>query len=147
MTRTTTTRRRFPAALMLTTLLLIVPVGTTTAAARAGDHEVPPTICPIAWRKGTWHVRQLIRCAERRWPVPGGPSVALYVADRESNFEHDAYNAFSGASGVYQHLVRYWPGRAGAYGFRGWSAFNARANIIVTIRMVHRLGSWSPWGL
>ncbi|MGH2631605.1 MAG: hypothetical protein ACRDHI_13755 [Actinomycetota bacterium] len=144
MTRTTTMRRHFPAALMLAALMLIVPVATT--GAQAGEHGVPPRICQIDWRKGTWHVRQLIRCAERRWPVPGGPSQALYVADRESNFEHDAYNSYSGASGIFQHLRRYWPGRAGAYGFGGWSAFNARANIIVTMRMVHRLGSWSPWG-
>ena len=73
--------------------------------------------------------------------------MAPYVADRESNVERDAYNAYSRASGVFQHPSRYWPGRAGAYGVRGWSAFNARANIIVTIRLVHRLVSWSPWGL
>ncbi len=32
------------------------------------------------------------------------------------------------------------------FGFDGWSAFNARANIMVTMRMVHRKGSWSDWG-
>jgi hypothetical protein len=47
--------------------------------------------------------------------------------------------------GIYQHMKRYWPNRAYAYGFKGWSAFNARANIIVTMRMVHRDG-WGPWG-
>jgi len=72
--------------------------------------------------------------------------MALYIADRESNFRPRAYNSYSGASGVFQHLRRYWGARADAYGFDGWSAFNARANIMVTMRMVHRLGSWSPWG-
>ena len=72
---------------------------------------------------------------------------ALYIADRESHFHPRAYNAWSGAMGVYQHLRRYWPGRAFAYGFRGWSGFNARANIIVTMRLVRRLGNWSPWGI
>lgn len=146
MTRLSTVRRRFPAALMLATLLLIVPVGIATTTAQARERGVPPRICDIDWRKGAWHVRQLIRCAEERWSVPGGPLVALYVADRESHFEHDAYNSYSGASGIFQHLRRYWPGRADVYGFGGWSAFNARANIMVTMRMVHRMGSWSHWG-
>jgi hypothetical protein len=70
--------------------------------------------------------------------------MALYVANRESKFHPNAYNP-SGCAGIYQHMLRYWPGRAAAYGFRGWSAFNARANIIVTMRMVNRSG-WGPWG-
>jgi hypothetical protein len=147
MDRSRTVRRRFPAALIFTSLLLSVPVVISTTPAQAREQGVPARICDIDWRKGTWHVRQLIRCAEERWPVPGGASTALYVADRESHFEHDAYNSYSGASGIFQHLRRYWPGRAQAFGFRGWSAFNARANIMVTMRMVHHLGSWSPWGV
>ena len=63
---------------------------------------------------------------------------------RESMFDPDAYNAWSCAKGIYQHLCRYWPGRAYDYGFKGWSAFNARANIIVTMKMVRRYG-WAPW--
>jgi hypothetical protein len=70
----------------------------------------------------------------------------LYVANRESDFEPRAYNSSTGASGVFQHLRRYWPGRADVFGFGGWSAFNARANIMVTMRMVHRMGDWSHWG-
>ena len=72
--------------------------------------------------------------------------MALYVAGRESEFRPKAYNGYSGASGIFQHLRRYWPGRADVFGFDGWSAFNARANIMVTMRMVHRKGSWSDWG-
>jgi hypothetical protein len=59
-------------------------------------------------------------------------------------FHPDAYNAGSCAKGIYQHLCAYWPGRASDYGFKGWSAFNARANIIVTMKMVRRYG-WAPW--
>jgi hypothetical protein len=145
MTFRTSERRRFPAALFLTVMLLVVPIATTTAA-DASYREVPRRICPIDWREGTWHVKKLIRCAAHRWSVPGGASKALYIANRESHFNPGAYNSYSGASGIYQHLRRYWPGRASTFGFRDWSAFNARANIIVTMRMVHRLGSWSAWG-
>ena len=69
--------------------------------------------------------------------------MALAVADRESQFRPNAYNP-SGCAGIYQHMLKYWPGRAAAYGFPGWSAFNARANIIVTMRMVVQDG-WGPW--
>ncbi|HEY6566516.1 MAG TPA: hypothetical protein VI341_03270 [Actinomycetota bacterium] len=148
MTFRSSTRRRFPAALLLTAVLLTVPAASATAGSGSQGRysEVPRSICRVDWRDGTWHVKKLIRCAVHRWSVPGGVAKALYIANRESNFHPRAYNSYSGASGIYQHLRRYWPGRATAYGFRGSSAFNARANIIVSIRMVHRMGSWQPWG-
>jgi hypothetical protein len=147
MTFRTLSRRRFPAALLLTAVLLTVPVATSVAADRGTSYSgVPRKICPIDWQKGTWHVKKLIRCAAHRWHVPGGAEKALSIANRESHFRPRAYNSYSGASGIYQHLRTYWPGRAFTYGFKGWSPFNARANIIVSMRMVHRLGSWRPWG-
>jgi hypothetical protein len=146
MTFRTSSRRRFPAALLLTAVLLTLPAASATATGSSRHSAIPRSICRIDWRDGTWHVKKLIRCAVHRWNVPGGADKALAIADRESNFRPRAYNSYSGASGIYQHLRRYWPGRASTYGFAGWSAFNGRANIMVTIRMVHGLGSWQPWG-
>ncbi len=156
MTRTNRTRHNLPVALFLTTLLIIIPAAqagaaTTGAVAESGSRagegyrSVPAKVCPVDWRKGTWHVKQLIRCAAFRYRVPGGAATALAVADRESHFFPKAYNSYSGASGIFQHLKLYWPGRAHVFGFKGWSAFNARANIIVTMRMVKRHG-WGAWG-
>jgi soluble lytic murein transglycosylase-like protein len=142
MTHQTSARRRLPAALILTLTLMLLPA-TTANAAPMEARRVPAKICDHDWRQGPWQIRQLIRCAARRWTVPGGAGMALYVADRESNFLPGAYNP-SGAAGIYQHLLSYWPGRATTFGFHGWSAFNARANIIVTMKMVHR-GGWDPW--
>lgn len=129
--------------LFLTLILTTLPLTSAGAVVPGGTRRVPAKICDIDWREGTWQVRRLIRCAAHRWPVPGGADLALYIADRESNFLPNAYNA-SGAAGIYQHLLSYWPGRATTFGFHGWSAFNARANIIVTMKMVHR-GGWGPW--
>jgi hypothetical protein len=146
MSRLNSTRHNLPVALLLTALLLIVPAVSANAASQDARYSwVPPKICKVDWRKGTWHVKKLIRCAADHWDVPGGAAKALYIANRESHFDPDAYNASSGAKGIYQHLSRYWPGRAYTYGFKGFSAYNARANIIVTMRMVKRDG-WSPWG-
>jgi hypothetical protein len=139
-------RRHSVAALSIAAVLSIVPASTSQAGTLRARREaqVPAKICNYDWREGSYQVRRLIRCAANHWNVPGGADMALYVANRESKFHPNAYNP-SGCAGIYQHMLRYWPGRAAAYGFRGWSAFNARANIIVTMRMVKRTG-WGPWG-
>lgn len=136
-------RRGLAVALILTAILTISPAPTSGASTTTSRYTyVPKKICPIEWRKGRWHVKQLIKCAAKHWGV--SPTKALHVADRESDFRPRAYNRSSCAKGVYQHLCRYWPGRAHNYGFKDWPAFNARANIIVTMKMVRRYG-WSPW--
>jgi hypothetical protein len=143
MTYISTLRRHAVAALLIAAILTVAAAPLSRAAVPKDRFQVPAKICNIDWRKGTWHVKQLIRCAATHWHVPGGADTALEIADRESQFRPRAYNS-SGCAGIYQHMLRYWPGRASDFGFPGWSAFNARANIIVTIRMVKRFG-WGPW--
>jgi transglycosylase-like protein with SLT domain len=143
MTHISALRRHAVAALLFAAILTVAPASVSRAAVPNDRIQVPAKICNIDWRKGRWHVKQLIRCAANHWHVPGGADTALAIADRESQFRPHAYNP-SGCAGIYQHMLRYWPGRASVYGFPGWSAYNARANIIVTIRMVKRLG-WGPW--
>jgi len=143
MTDISTPRRHVVAALLITAVLTIAPASLARAAVQETRYQVPAKICDIDWRKGTWQVKQLIRCAAAHWHVPGGADTALAIADRESRFRPIAYNP-SGCAGIYQHMLEYWPVRASAYGFPGWSAFNARANIIVTIKMVKQ-GGWGPW--
>jgi hypothetical protein len=94
-------------------------------------------------------VEHLIDCAVRIWPVPGGTFYARAIAERESHMWPWAYNP-SGCAGLFQQMLRYWPGRRATYWNRSWfwkvpSAFNARANVIVSIRMAH-VGGWRPWG-
>ena len=127
------------ALLTCTTILLLPPTFAVHAQPRS---EISPGFCDVDWRGGDNHIKRLIRCAEQRWDVPGGAAKAIDVARCESGFEPDAYS--SGNAGVYQHATRYWPGRAQSWGFRGWSVFNGRANVIVTMRMVHRFG-WDAW--
>ena len=138
--------RAFVAASLLTAVIMSFPAATTSQAMIQRDERrvVTTKICPIDWRQSTWHVKQLIRCAASHHGV--STSTALYVAWRESRYRPSAYNAAGGAAGVYQHLVKYWPDRAADYGFKNWSPFNARANIMVTMRMVRQYG-WSPWSL
>jgi soluble lytic murein transglycosylase-like protein len=150
MTNAIRLRRAIAATLFLTATLTILPASTGAAAPIDSDGSRLMTttstttrLCPIDWRRGRAYVKDLIRCAARHYGI--NVDKALYVADRESNFHPDAYNSWSCAKGLYQHLCRYWPERAETYGYEGRSAFNGRANIMVTMRMVKRNG-WSPWG-
>lgn len=135
--------RTLVAASILTAVFMSFPTATTTAAIqRDVARSTTARICPIDWRQSTWHVKKLIRCAAEHHDV--GVRKALYIAWRESRYQPDAYNPESKAAGIYQHLLKYWPDRADTYGFPDRSAFNARANIIVTMRMVRQYG-WAPW--
>ncbi|HEY7660658.1 MAG TPA: hypothetical protein VIC58_08695 [Actinomycetota bacterium] len=134
-------RRAFVAALASASLL--VPAHTAPSAEAA---EVSRQVCDHDWREGTWHIRQLIKCAARRWDSPGTPAKAVQVAQCESHLNPRAYNGNGGYAGLFQQSTRYWPGRAHRWGQPNRSVFNGRANIIVSIRMAGALGSWSAWG-
>jgi hypothetical protein len=135
--------RAIVAASILTAVIMSFPATTSQAYLPRELRAVSPRVCPIEWRKSTWHVKQLIKCAASHFGV--AREKALYVAWRESRYRPSAYNPGGRAAGIYQHLLRYWPSRAEAFGFEDRSAFNARANIFVTMRMVRRYG-WDPWG-
>jgi len=133
-------RRVIVAALASASLLAPAVVSATAAEARS----VPLRLCDYEWQRGTWHIKQLIRCAARRWPVPGGAYKAIAVADCESDLKPRAYNS-GGYAGLFQQSTRYWPSRARQYGQGDRSVFNGRANIIVSIRMAHGARSWGGW--
>jgi hypothetical protein len=139
------------ATLAMTALLVLVLMVRVASAQTGGPTTTRTsrrpsggTICRIDWRDGARQVRRLIRCAARTWHVPGGPDKALAVARCESGYDPSAYNP-AGYLGVFQQARVYWPGRADRYGFDGRSAFNGRANVVVSIRMAHS-GGWDPWG-
>lgn len=105
--------------------------------------------------RGKWtdhEVKATIRCATDHYQVAGGTRKALCVARHESGFEATANNTRSTALGVYQVLVDTWSGWHGhlrsRWWHRGWelshSRLNARANVIVSIRIAHA-GGWGPW--
>ncbi len=94
-------------------------------------------------------VVQTIRCGVRRWAVVGGSAKALAVARCESGLDEHAYA--NGNAGVFQQRVVYWPARWRSYhaavGLRlevRRSVFNARANVLVSIRYAHLYG-WGAW--
>jgi hypothetical protein len=142
-------RRPLSAALILTAFLTVSPLHLSAGAATLSREDARSTttlrrtVCQYDWQRSAYQLRRLIRCAARRWNVPGGPDKAVAVARCESRFDPEAYNS-GGYAGVYQQATKYWPTRARVYGFRDYSVYNGRANVIVSVRMAHR-GGWDPW--
>lgn len=116
--------------------------------------EVRPSMEPESIRR---RMVALIRCATDRWPVPGGIKKALDVAYCESGDNLWPWAHYMGSLGVFQQNGRYWQDRVNTYLKRDWfpgkwnrihrvpeGAYNARANVLVSIQMAHRSG-WGPW--
>ena len=134
------------------TLSLALGFALTLTPAHAGITTWRDTECRYQYLDGhrgwsTWEVKKTIECSTRRWGV--STDTALYIADRESNFEQNATNSYSGACGVYQHIPRYFPGRLDAvpdwFGPFGGSCYNARDNVLAAIWMARN--GWSAWSL
>lgn len=87
--------------------------------------------------------------------VPYGHLIAAYfppadwawaaaVLVCESGGNPNAYNSSSGASGLFQHLERFWPGRAAAAGWAGADVFDPTANTAVAAWLLAQ-GGRSHW--
>jgi len=75
---------------------------------------------------------------------------ALRILDCESNGDPDAYNPYSGASGLFQFLGSTWASTAPKAGWSGYSVFHAEANVSSAAWLANRyqeLGSyyWQAW--
>ena len=127
------------AALATATLLIALPAPSGLAK----QNEVSHRICDYDWRVGTWQLKQLIKCAARRWDSPGAADKAIEIARCESDLNPGAKNG--SYAGLFQQATPYWPERSDRWGQPDRSVYNARANVIVSIRMAASDRSWSAW--
>jgi soluble lytic murein transglycosylase-like protein len=75
---------------------------------------------------------------------------ALRIIDCESNGDPDAYNPYSGASGLFQFIPSTWASIAPKAGYGGHSAFEPEANVASAAWLTNRyeeLGQyyWRAW--
>lgn len=75
---------------------------------------------------------------------------AMSVMECESGGDPLAYNPRSGASGLFQHLQRYWSSRSKAAGWEGASIWNPTANVAVAAWLAQDgvsrgLSYWHHW--
>lgn len=70
---------------------------------------------------------------------------ALSVMECESGGNPTAKNALSGASGLFQHLPRYWQDRSNRAGVPGANIFDPEANIRVAAWLYRQTNTWKHW--
>jgi hypothetical protein len=134
---------------LLVLLVLSLVLIPTTAQAKPPciERSWIPRHMPTAEKE--WRVVRLAECATAHW-WPGHARTMLDIAWRESHYNPFAENPYSSASGLYQHLLTYWPGRAAAFlnphWFKTWPVpwWNARAQTIVTVLMMRNQGGACP---
>jgi hypothetical protein len=130
-------------------ILGMVAIALAGAPARANDRPGPCDLHRQPDESMRAHSKELIRCAEKRWPVPGGARTAICIADRESGLDPTAISSSGRYRGLFQHDKRYWSDRYEQYARRAWRlnqhATNGRTNAVVSMRMVNA-GSWAAWG-
>lgn len=69
---------------------------------------------------------------------------AMRVMACESGGNPSAKNPRSSASGLFQHLARYWPSRSAKAGWAGASIWDPTANVAVAA-WLWRTGGWGHW--
>jgi len=118
------------------------PPGETTTTTGSGgggqvDWDFPPVI--EQWRP----------LVETYFPS-SRVDEALAILQCESLGDPDAYNPYSGASGLYQFLPSTWASTSPKAGFSGASAFDPEANVGTAAWLANRYhelgqGYWAPW--
>ena len=70
---------------------------------------------------------------------------AMEVIDCESGGDPNAKNRYSSASGLFQHLGRFWGERSDLAGYSGSDIFDPLANVAVASWLVYDGGGWGHW--
>jgi hypothetical protein len=119
------------------TLTSSVEVVTPVAEVRrVGTKPAAPPVAP-------GDIESIIRAAAARWGAD--PAQLLRVAWCESRYNPLAYNASSGASGLFQFMPRTWAANSVRAGYGGASVFDAVANANTAAFMfaAGQAGQWS----
>jgi len=102
----------------------------------------PPTTVPATPTAPTGSVESTIRAAAAEFGVSG--NLLVRIARCESTLNPQAVNRSSGALGLFQHLPRFWSGRAARLGYDYGSWSSPSANARVSAQMIAQ-GGTSPW--
>ena len=134
-----------PAATTTTTK---APSTTTTTSGSSSDPKWSP-LWP-ADAGGRRNVEAWRPLVAKYWPADL-VDCALNLIQVESEGDPRAYNSRTGAEGLFQHLSKYWKGRAAAAGFKDSNGlyatpYNAEANIAAAWLIAKGSSPWHrPW--
>jgi len=107
------------------------------------DRDTAKTISDLLpdWSGDTQDWRPLVEA----FFAPGDVARAMEVIDCESGGDPNAKNRYSSASGLFQHLGRYWGERSYLAGYSGSDIFDPLANVAVASWLVYDGGGWGHW--
>ncbi|MCK5798821.1 MAG: transglycosylase SLT domain-containing protein, partial [Deltaproteobacteria bacterium] len=117
-------------------LLALATAIILTAASCGGDEPSDIGRCEVGLTAQVERWRELVEKHFKYQHV----TWALNIITCESRGDPKAYNASSGASGLFQHLKKYWPSRATSAGFPGASAFDPEPNIAASAWLLYTSG-------
>ena len=120
------------AATNVTTTTVYVPARSTTPAAPRDYSSTPATAEP--WRS-------LVEA----YFGPGEVNRALWVIHCESSGDPNAKHPSSSASGLFQHLPKFWEERSTKAGLAGANIFDPESNVAVAAWLVYQGGGWRHW--
>jgi hypothetical protein len=147
---TTTTTKATTTTTKATTTTTKAPTTTTTKPASTSKYS-------SQWPADSGGIRSVEnwRSAVSKYWRADQVDCVLGIIKRESRGDPTAYNSSYGASGLMQHLIKYWPSRAAGAGFvdsagKVASPFNGTANIAAgawLAKYYESRGSswWVPW--
>lgn len=110
---------------------------TTTVAAVTTTTYPRPASAPLA--------PDTINALVVAYFQPQDVEKALLVAWCESRYDASAVNPSSNASGLFQHIPRFWPSRSEKAGLPGANIFDPESNVAVAAWLVYSNGGWKHW--
>lgn len=145
-------------------LAVLALMGTTAQAVErptAGERFERVRYRSLTWPRdafSSYENRRTVHAAAVRWGASEGYMICVVDRETGGTWNEHAYNSSSGASGLFQHLRRYWDGRVREYRSAvraagrpklqiraGVGPFNARANTLVSARLI-AIGQTFHWG-
>jgi hypothetical protein len=117
---------------------------TTAAPAVAVEQTIPSTTTTTDSR-GAPLTDEQARSIIALFFKPGDVDTALKIAKCESTLYPNNINGSSGASGLFQHLPKYWAERSKAAGWENADILDPYANTAVAAWLVYQDGGWSHW--
>ena len=112
--------------------------------------QVAPPVDEWGWQTDRW--RPLVEEALEDYGISDQVDTFMRVLHCESRGDPDAFNnvvydnPLDQASGLMQHMPRWWDERAAAAGFAGYSPFDPVANIYTSAWLLtSRGGGWAHW--
>ncbi|NIA25236.1 MAG: transglycosylase SLT domain-containing protein [Gammaproteobacteria bacterium] len=122
-----------------------VPPPPSTPTTTPPVAATPPPARAASAKAETYMSSDEVRSIIELFFKPQDVDMALTLAKCESTLNPTAENKSTHASGLFQHLPRYWAERSTAAGWGGADIFDPYANVAVAAWLKYYAGGWSHW--